>query len=207
MPNRRLTYNEMVDDSRNISDKYKGWMQDLIRKDLSTRALPYSVLMEAWNGDFNIGTLVRNANAFAVKEVLYIGKRKWDRRGAVGTYHYTDVIHLDSFDALSSKKTSYSFIGIDNVPGAISLADMNWPENTLMLFGEEGTGLTKEALNLCERIVQIPMYGSVRSLNCGTASGIVMNDYVQKRQGQCKHVFDDKSDACLYCLQANTNKV
>lgn len=190
----------MVDDSRNINDKYKGWMQDLIKRDLTSRALPYSVLMEAWNGDFNIGTLVRNANAFAVKEVYYIGKRKWDRRGAVGTYNYTDVIHLASFDVLSSKKTSYTFIGIDNVPGAISLTDIDWPDNSLLLFGEEGTGLTKEALNLCECIVQIPMYGSVRSLNCGTASGIVMNDYVQKRQRKCKHAFDLQSNVCLHCL-------
>jgi tRNA G18 (ribose-2'-O)-methylase SpoU len=191
---------EVIADSRNVVNRYKGWMQDLIKQDLSNRALPYSVLMEAWNGDFNIGTLVRNANAFAAQEVLYIGKRKWDRRSSVGTYHYTNVIHLPSFNALSSKKTAYHFIGIDNVPGAIDLADIDWPDNSLMLFGEEGTGLTKEALNLCERIVQIPMFGSVRSLNCGTASGIVMNDYVQKRQRKCEHVFDTTTDTCSHCL-------
>lgn len=172
----------MSDDTRNVADRYKGWMQDLIREDVQKNTFPYAVMMENWAGDFNIGTLVRNANAFGASEVFYIGKRKWDRRGAVGTYNYTSVKFLEDMESFLALKSKYSFIGVDNVPGSVSIVPFKWPSNALMIFGEEGLGLTSEVQKLCDAVVEIPMHGSVRSLNAGTSSGIVMFDYVTKLQ-------------------------
>lgn len=173
----------MTEDNRNIVDRYKGWMIDLIRDDLKSKSFPYAVLMENWQGDFNIGTLVRNANAFNAKEVFYLGKKHWDRRGAVGTYNYTSVQHFADVELFLAKKEFYTFIGVDNVPGAISIKNFSWPKNSLMIFGEEGIGITTEMLKICDQVVEIPMHGSVRSLNAGSASAIVMYDYVNKYLG------------------------
>jgi tRNA G18 (ribose-2'-O)-methylase SpoU len=173
-----------MNDTRNVADKYKGWMEELIKEDLDKKAFPYACLMEQWQGDFNIGTMVRNANAFGAKEVFYIGeRRKWDKRGSVGTYKYTSVNFLPSFEALLELKKDYYFIGIDNIPGPdlVSLKDCVWPIESLMIFGEEGIGLTPRMQELCDMMVEIPMYGSVRSLNAGCTSAIIMNDYVTKR--------------------------
>ncbi len=169
-----------MEDTRNINNKYKGWLEDLIREDVSKKAFPYAVMMEHIDGDFNIGTMVRNANAFGAKEVFYLGKRKWDKRGAVGTYNYTNISYLESMDDVAALAERYVLVGIDNVPGSVPVKDFQWAENTLMVFGEEGRGLSPEILKLCSAIVEIPMHGSVRSLNVGTASGVVMFDYVNK---------------------------
>lgn len=169
-------------DSRNIADRYKGWMLDLIKEDLNKNTFPYAVCMENWQGDFNLGTLVRNANAFGAKEVFYVGEKKhWDRRSAVGTHHYTMVNYLKSLEDLKKLKEIYPiFIGVDNIPGSIPMEPFNWPKNCLLIFGEESIGLTESVVELCDVVVHIQMFGSVRSLNAGTASGIAMYDLVNK---------------------------
>jgi len=171
----------------NVADHYKGKDVDFIRKDLQKNAHSFAVLMEHWKGDFNISTMIRNANAFNAKEVFYIGKKKWDRRGAVGTHHYTPLRHVKSFDGLKDLKSLYTFVAIDNnMPDTLKLTKFNWNElekPPLMIFGEESQGLTEEMLKLCDYAVEITQYGSVRSLNVGTSSGIVMFDYVSKLKG------------------------
>jgi tRNA G18 (ribose-2'-O)-methylase SpoU len=193
-----------MDDTRNVVDKYKGWHADLIKKDLNAHTFPYAAMMQSW-GDFNMGTMIRNANAFAAKEVFYCGKRKWDRRGAQGTYNYTSVSFLEDLDSVKALTEKYHLIAIDNVPGATPLNLFDWPHNSLMIFGSEGEGISKDILNLCERIVEIPMYGSVRSLNCGTSSGIVMADYVRKYQENCTHFqykhWDNECPTCRLTLK------
>lgn len=165
----------------NTIDKYSGWTTDLINQDLRKSAHPFSVLLEQIHGDFNIGTGIRNANAFNAFEVFYYGpKKKFDRRGAVGTYHYVDLKYLPTLEDVKKLKEKYTFVGIDCVPGSVAMESFFWPENTLMCFGEEGTGLSKETMELCDVIVHITQYGSVRSLNVGTASGIAMYDFVTK---------------------------
>ncbi len=170
----------MTEDTRNVNNKYKGWLEDLIREDVSKNSFPYAVMMEHIDGDFNIGTMVRNANAFGASEVFYVGKRRWDRRGAVGTHNYTNITYLETMEDVASLAEKYVLVGVDNVPGSVPIKDFQWANNTLMVFGEEGRGLTPEILKYCSAIVEIPMHGSVRSLNVGTASGIVMFDYVNK---------------------------
>lgn len=173
-------------DNRNISDKYKydrltKWSTELIKKDLQSKAFPYAVVMENFAGDFNIGTVIRNANAFNARCVYYLGNKHYDRRGTVGTHHYTDVIRLKTREELIKLKETYTLVGVENsVSGAITLDKFEWPNNTLLLIGEEGVGITPETLELCDKFVYIPQFGSVRSLNAGVASGIVMNDLVTK---------------------------
>lgn len=168
---------------RNVADDMKGKSEEEIRSLLKEKSLPFAVCFEHWIGDFNMGTGIRNANGFGAKEVFYIGDRKWDRRASVGVYNYTEVQWIPTIEDFVKLKERYVIVGIDNVPGSRSIYNYRWPANTLMVFGEEGAGLTPEMQAHCEDIVEIPMYGSVRSFNCGTASGIVMYDFCKKFQG------------------------
>jgi tRNA G18 (ribose-2'-O)-methylase SpoU len=168
--------------SQNVIDQFKGMSPEEIRPILKSMAFPYAVCFEHWVGDFNMGTGIRNANAFNANEVFYIGDKKWDRRSAVGVYNYTPINWVSTVEEFLTLKEKYVFIGVDNVEGSVPLSTFVWPENAMMIFGEEGTGLTPEIQKHCQALVAIEMFGSVRSLNCGTASGIVMYDYISKFQ-------------------------
>ena len=163
----------------NVADHFKDKTVEEIKDILKKTAFPFAVCMEHLIGDFNFGTVIRNANAFNAREVFYVGDKKWDRRSAVGVHNYTDVKWLPTIDDLVKLKDKYVFVGIDNIPGSVSIYSYSWPRNALLIFGEEGTGLTPEMQKLCQDIVYIPMYGTVRSLNCGTASGIAMFSYTK----------------------------
>lgn len=169
---------------RNVIDRYKNWPTESIKRDLQRTANPFAVCMEHWQGDFNISTLIRNANAFNAEKVFYLGKKRFDRRGTVGSHHYVDLVFLDgSVSKLVNLKKQYTFVAIDNnVPNTYKLGNFNWAElkkPPLLIFGEEGVGLTKETLKLADYTVEIPQFGSVRSLNVGTSSGIVMYALVE----------------------------
>jgi len=165
---------------RNVADHLKEKPEEEIRQVLRETSNPFAVCFEHWLGDFNMATGVRNANGFNAREIYYIGDRKWDRRGAVGVHNYTDIQWIPTIEELLELKYKYTFVGIDNVPGSVPMADYEWPEHPMMIFGEEGPGLTKAMQVLCKDIVHIEMFGSVRSFNCGTASGIAMYDFVAK---------------------------
>tara|TARA_R100001015_G_C4478391_1_gene59684 strand:- start:81 stop:599 length:519 start_codon:yes stop_codon:yes gene_type:complete len=140
--------------------------------------------MEHWKGDFNISTLIRNANAFNVEKIYYLGKKRFDRRGTVGTHHYVDLCFLDGgVSELVELKDTHTFIGIDNnIPETYKLREFNWnmlEKQPLVFFGEEGVGLTQEILNLCDYRIEIEQYGSVRSLNVGTSSGLLLYEFVR----------------------------
>jgi len=169
---------------RNVVDKYKNWPTDAIRRDLQENSNPFSVCMEHWQGDFNISTLIRNSNAFNARRVYYIGKKRFDRRGAVGTHHYVDLSYLDDdYSRLVDLKKEYTIVAVDNnISNTHKLGEFDWlslEKPPLMLFGEEGVGLTTSALEIADYCVEIPQYGSVRSLNVGTSSGILMYDFVR----------------------------
>lgn len=169
---------------RNVADHLKEKSEEEIKQILRETANPFAVCFEHWIGDFNMSTGVRNANGFNAKEIFYIGERKWDRRGAVGVHNYTEVQWIPTVEELVSLHDKYTFVGIDNVPGSVPMADYEWPENTMMIFGEEGPGLTKAMQALCKDIVHIEMFGSVRSFNCGSASAIAMYDFVAKNKAR-----------------------
>lgn len=162
----------------NVIDKFKDKTVSQIKSELAETANPFAVCMEHIIGDFNFGTVIRNANAFNAKEVFYVGDKKWDRRSALGTYNYTDVTWLSTIDEFIKLKDKYTIIGIDNIPGAKSINDYPFKKDTLFIFGEEGVGITPIMQSMCNDMVYIPQYGSVRSLNVGTASGIVMHQFV-----------------------------
>jgi tRNA G18 (ribose-2'-O)-methylase SpoU len=164
--------------SRNVADKFKDKSEEEIKQILQRTGYPFAVCFEHWIGDFNMGTGVRNANAFNAKEVFYVGDKKWDRRSAVGVHNYTDVQWIPTVEEFAKLKERYVIVGVDNIPGSVSISSYHWERNTLMVFGEEGTGLTPEMQSLCRDVVHIDMMGTVRSLNCGTASGIAMFHYI-----------------------------
>lgn len=165
---------------RNVADPLKEKSEEEIRKILQETANPFAVCFEHWLGDFNMATGVRNANGFNAKEVFYIGDRKWDRRAAVGVHNYTEIQWIPTVSDLEALRDKYVFVGIDNVPGSVPMANYEWPKNTMMIFGEEGPGLTLAMQALCKDIVHIEMFGSVRSFNCGSASAVAMYDFVSK---------------------------
>ena len=167
--------------SYNVMDQYKAMTVDQIRHSVLSKTFPYAVLMEQWVGDFNISTMIRNANAFGAGEVFYVGKKKFDRRGTVGSHHYISLNHLRTIDDVKQLKDKYHFVCFENNrDSTVPLADYQWPKMPLMIFGEEGTGITDEMMELADDIVAIQQYGSVRSLNVGTCSGIVMHDFVSR---------------------------
>ena len=178
----------MNTDTRNISDKYKHdrltkWTTELIKKDLQQKAFPYAVLMENWQGDFNLSSCLRAVNAMGGSEMYYLGNKHWDRRGAVGTQHYTDIKRIKNREELLQLKTKYVFVGLENtVQTAQSIYDYKWDKNSLIILGEEGVGITKETLDLCDKYVFIPQYGSVRSMNAAAAASIALYDYTLKYQ-------------------------
>jgi len=170
---------------RNVIDEYKPLSVEEIRKELRQKAHPFSALMEHWKGDFNVATMIRNANAFNASEVFYLGRRHIDRRGCVGAHHYVDLRHLNDYNDLLALKKKYVFVALDNnVDGCVPMESFEWPTNSLMIFGEEGEGITPRLLKLCDYIVYIPQFGSVRSLNVGTSSGTAMYDYITKYQNR-----------------------
>lgn len=165
---------------RNVVDKYKDKSEEEIQTDLQATAFPFAVCFENFIGDFNIATAIRNANAFNAKEVFYIGDKKIDRRGMCGVHNYTKITWLSTLDQLMELQTDYTFVGADNIPGSVPLISYQWPTKPLIVFGSEEVGLTPGMQAFCKDLVYIEQFGSVRSLNVGTASGIMMNDFVSK---------------------------
>ncbi len=175
-------------DKRNVLDKYKGMDTEEIKSDVKNNTYPFAVLMMNLQGDFNLGSVVRSANSLGASEVFYYGKKKFDRRATTGTYHYTDVCHLSSFEDVVSLKEKYSFVALENniERNIVQLNKFNWKTHRrpLIILGEEGAGLENDILDLCEHFVEIPSRGSVRSINAACAASIAMYDYVSKLQGE-----------------------
>lgn len=171
-----------MDDTRNVMDVYKYWDTDAIIADLDTKRHNFSVLCANVHGDFNIGTVIRNANAFLASEVMLYGRRKWDRRGAVGVQHYTHFKHVRDIEGLAEIKSGAYVIGVDNIEGAepIDFTEIPIDQHVVFAFGEEQVGLPQEMLDICDKLVYIRQFGSVRSLNVGVASGIVMYEYCRR---------------------------
>ena len=171
-------------DSRNIIDFYKYCENEAIIADLDSKRNDFVVAVERVNGDFNFSTVIRNANAFLARKVYRAGKRQYDKRGAVGTHHYEHVGYDESIMNLINKYRGegYRIVAIDNVGEAQDVRSYQWNKKSFMLFGEEGRGLSQEAIESADDIVYIPQLGSVRSLNLGTASGLAMYDYIMKME-------------------------
>jgi len=162
-------------DRRNVLDKYRYWTVEAIVADLDQRRHPFAVAIENWRHDLNIGTVVRTANAFLAREVIIVGRRRWNRRGAMVTDRYQHVRHVATIAELVATSPDYTIVAIDNLPGARPLESVVLPVNALLLFGQEGTGLTSEARAAASAVHSIAQFGSTRSINAGVAAGIAMH--------------------------------
>jgi tRNA G18 (ribose-2'-O)-methylase SpoU len=167
-------------DQRNVSDEYRYWTVEAIVADLDTRRHPFAVAIENWRHDLNIGTVVRTANAFLAREVIIVGRRRWNRRGAMVTDRYQHIRHVETIAELVANSTDYAVVAIDNLPGALPLESAALPERALLLFGQEGSGLTDEARATAEVVYSIAQYGSTRSINAGVAAGIAMHTWIRQ---------------------------
>lgn len=169
-------------DRRNVLDKYRYWTVEAIKADLDKSRNQLHVAIENWQHDLNIGTIVRAANAFNVGSVHIIGKKHWNRRGAMVTDRYLNIIHHETVDEFVAEMESQNrhIIAVDIVPGAIQLSKAILPLNSVLVFGGEGPGLSNEMQENAEIVVMIEQYGSTRSVNVGVAAGIVMYAWLQQ---------------------------
>ncbi len=167
-------------DMRNVIDTYRYWKVEAIKADLQKTRHPLHIAIENWQHDINIGTIVRNANAFNVAGVHIIGKRHWNRRGAMVTDKYLSILHHKTVAEFVAAVQGMHLVAIDNVPGATSLAKAQLPKQAVLVFGGEGPGLSAEMRQACEQMVMIEQFGSTRSVNVGVASGIAMYAWLQQ---------------------------
>lgn len=169
-------------DRRNVLDEYRYWTVDAIVADLDPRRHRFHVAIENWEHDRNIGTVVRTANAFLAAEVHIVGKRKWNRRGAMMTDVYQHVRHHETIDDLVAWATSEQLpvVGIDNLPGSVPIESTELPEACVLLFGQEGPGLSPAAHAAATQVCSIAQFGSTRSINAGVAAGIAMHAWVRR---------------------------
>ena len=169
-------------DTRNVVDKYRYWSREAIIADLDHHRHSFHIAIENWEHDFNIGTVVRNANAFLARGVHIVGKRKWNRRGAMVTDRYQHIHHHPTVkDFIEWADTeSCTIIGIDNIPGSEPIETSEIPENCVLVFGQEGPGLSDEMIGASKRILAITQYGSTRSINAGVASGVAMYEWLRQ---------------------------
>jgi len=169
-------------DRRNVVDEFRYWSVEAIRAELDRRRHPFHVAIENWQHDLNIGSIVRTANAFAAEAVHIVGERRWNRRGAMVTDRYQHVRHHPDVAALAAWAGEHGLpiVAVDNVPGSVDLIDAELPRGCVLLFGQEGPGLTPEALAAADRVVAIRQYGSTRSINAAAAAAIVMHEWVRR---------------------------
>ena len=169
-------------DRRNVVDRYRYWRLEAIVADLDTRRHPFSVAIENFEHDLNIGTVVRTANAFLAAEVHVVGRRRWNRRGAMVTDRYQHLRHHPDVRGLADHAAAegLTLVGVDNGPGAVPLETVVLPRRCVLLFGQEGPGLTAAAREAAELTVSIAQFGSTRSLNAGVVAGIAMHTWVRQ---------------------------
>jgi tRNA G18 (ribose-2'-O)-methylase SpoU len=169
-------------DRRNVIDRYRYWTVAAIVADLDTRRHPFAVAIENWQHDMNIGTVVRTANAFLAAEVVIVGRRRWNRRGAMVTDRYQHIGHVDTPAALAAYAVDrdYTVVAIDNLPGAVPIETVQLPQRSLLLFGQESVGLSEAARDVATMVCSITQYGSTRSINAGVAAGIAMHTWIRQ---------------------------
>lgn len=172
-------------DRRNVVDKYRYWTLAAIVADLDEHRHSFHIAIENWQHDFNIGSVVRTANAFNAASVHIVGNKRWNRRGAMVTDKYMHVQHHDNADDLAhwAHGAGLVLIGIDNLPGSVPLETYSLPAKCVLLFGQEGPGLSVDARSHVDAVLSVEQYGSTRSINAGAAAAIAMHSWVRQ------HVF------------------
>lgn len=168
-------------DTRNVIDHYKGWNKEDVKDDLREKSFPVVLIVENFAHDFNISTAIRNANAFGVRKVVVLGRKSFDSRGTVGAQHYMDMEYTKDAEALYTglKADGYQIVVADNIAGSVMLDDHKWEAKTAIVIGQEAIGVSNLTLSYADVVVEIEQFGSVRSINAGVASGIMLCDYAR----------------------------
>ncbi|MCJ0977751.1 RNA methyltransferase [Rhodococcus sp. ARC_M12] len=169
-------------DRRNVVDAYRYWRREAIVADIDTRRHSLHVAIENFTNDANIGTVVRTANAFAAQAVHIVGRRRWNRRGAMVTDRYQHIHHHDSVEELMAFAADAGLVvvAVDNTPGSVPIETAELPRHCLLLFGQEGPGVTDSARDSASMTVSIAQFGSTRSINAGVAAGIAMHSWIRR---------------------------
>jgi len=167
-------------DQRNVLDKYRYWTVEAIKSDLDQHRLPLEIAVENVGRDFNMGTIIRTANAFNINKIHIIGRKQWNKRGAMVTDVYMNIDYHTDIDSFLGVVDGKVIIAIDIVEGAKGLSEAALPENSVLVFGAEGPGLSDEFLEKANQVVMIEQLGSTRSVNVGVAAGIAMYSWLQK---------------------------
>ena len=169
-------------DTRNVVDKYRYWTMEAIVADLDIKRHSFHVAIENWQHDLNIGSIVRTANAFLAEEVHIIGHRRWNRRGAMVTDRYQHVRHHATVEEFVTwaKANNLPIIAIDNVPGCSQIETYTLPKDCVLLFGQEGPGLSEAAIEAASVVLEITQFGSTRSINASAAAAITMHNWVMQ---------------------------
>ena len=169
-------------DRRNVVDRYRYWRQEAVVADLDARRHDFHVAIENWQHDLNIGTVVRTANAVLAAAVHIVGRRRWNRRGAMVTDRYQHVRYHATPDDLVAWAASEGLVvvGVDNLPGSVPIETVHLPRRCVLLFGQEGPGLSPAARSAASLVCSIAQYGSTRSINAGVASGIAMHTWIRQ---------------------------
>jgi tRNA G18 (ribose-2'-O)-methylase SpoU len=177
-----MSYTDTMEDTRNVTDEFKGWDHDAIVGELDRRGTGLEIAIENTERDFNMGTIVRSANAFGVRHVHVIGRRQWNKRGAMATDKYLHVHYFETVDEFISEmnKRDMIIVAVDNVNGSIPLSSASLPVNSVLVFGQEGPGISPGLNKNAAIIVGIEQFGSTRSINVGVAAGIAMYTWIRQ---------------------------
>ncbi|KQM16117.1 rRNA methyltransferase [Plantibacter sp. Leaf171] len=169
-------------DARNVVDRYRYWTMEAIVADIDEHRHPFHVAIENWQHDMNIGSIVRTANAFAADTVHIVGRRRWNKRGAMVTDRYQHVeYHADVAGLVAwARDAGLPIIAIDNVPGSVPIETTRLPERCILLFGQEGPGLSSEAIAAADAVLEITQFGSTRSINASAAAAVAMHAWVMQ---------------------------
>jgi tRNA G18 (ribose-2'-O)-methylase SpoU len=169
-------------DTRNVIDRYRYWRMEAIVAELDTHRHPFHVAIENWQHDMNIGSIVRSANAFLADTVHIIGRRRWNKRGAMVTDRYQHVVHHDDIAAFAgwAAQEGIPIVAVDNVEGSVPVDRADLPERCVLLFGQEGPGLSDEALAAASAHIEITQYGSTRSINASAAAAVIMYEWCRR---------------------------
>ena len=167
-------------DTRNVIDRYRYWTMAAIVADLDETRNPFHVAIENWQHDMNIGSIVRSANAFGADTVHIIGRKRWNKRGAMVTDRYQHVLHHPDVAAFVewAHTEGLPIIAIDNLPGSVIMETFSFPERCVLLFGQEGPGLSPEAVAAGDALVEISQFGSTRSMNASAAAAVTMHAWI-----------------------------
>lgn len=177
-------YNDIMDlmeDTRNLIDAFKGLPNEQVTAKLAKSRIALEIAIENLEHDFNIGSIVRTANSFNVNKVHIIGKKKYNRRGAMCTDKYLEIIHHATLEDFLDTQQDRELVAIENnIPRAQPLMNKKFTQATTLIFGSENSGITPELLDRAQDIRFIESFGSTRSVNVGVAAGIAMYEYVRQ---------------------------